>query len=103
MVIFYTHYNTIINSTFFQFNVKFFNLQGTNRIVTIFMYLSDVDAGGGTLFPHSKVHGKVPDDRPEILHPSDTIQKEIQEVNQKMAQCSDTLSLQVHPKKGRGT
>ena len=75
--------------------------EGTNRIVTIFMYLSDVKAGGGTLFPHSKVHGIVPDDREDVQHPSDLIQTEIHHANEKMAQCNLVDSLQVHPKKGR--
>jgi hypothetical protein len=87
------------------FKVGYANLDssqpgGTNRIVTIFMYLSDVDAGGGTLFPHSKHHGEVQDDR-VILNPPANLEKEIHEENKKMAQCNLADALQVHPKRGR--
>lgn len=87
------------------FKVGYANLDpskpgGTNRIVTIFMYLSDVEAGGGTVFPRSTHHGKVHDAR-TIAHPTDALKQEIDKVNAKMEQCNLIESLQVHPKRGR--
>jgi prolyl 4-hydroxylase len=87
------------------FKVGYSNLDsskpgGTNRIITIFMYLSDVEAGGGTVFPHSTHHGKVQDDR-TVAAPTGVLKQEISKENEKMAQCNIIEALQVHPKRGR--
>merc|ERR1711871_426884 len=70
---------------------------GTNRIVTIFMYLSDVEGGGHTVFPHSKDHEVLPDtDTQESV-----LREKEHEVNKQMHACDLKSALKIKPKKGR--
>lgn len=71
---------------------------GTNRYITIFMYLNDGFVGGKTIFPHSKTHlnGDQYQNDPNLLNSN----SKFQETKNKMPSCLDDTALAVKPKRG---
>lgn len=63
---------------------------GTNRLVTMFIYLNDVSEGGHTVFPHSRVHK----DDPGYVASSGT------QAFDEMPACASSHVLSIRPKRG---
>lgn len=72
--------------------------EGTNRYITLFMYLNDGFVGGKTIFPHSRSHMPGSEFENNVLEMEQN--PDFEETKSKMPSCMDGMALAVKPKRG---